>query len=238
MFSSHVANELKYYVYRLIDPRNGETFYIGKGIGSRVFAHIKGEADANDDALSEKLIRIRQTRLDGFEVAHVIHRHGLDEKEAYEVEAALIDAFPEVTNQVGGRYSDERGLMHAQQIIERYEAEEAEFLHKALLISINKSAIEQEDIYAAVSFAWKIDPNKAAAAEFIMAEQQGVIVGVFTADKWLPATPENFPGREEYKEGRWGFIGRPAPEEIQTHYLRKRTPKRKRGAATPIRYVG
>ena len=30
-FPSEVADKLKWYVYRLIDPRNGETFYVGKG---------------------------------------------------------------------------------------------------------------------------------------------------------------------------------------------------------------
>lgn len=31
----------KYYVYRLIDPRTYETFYVGKGCGDRVFQHTK-----------------------------------------------------------------------------------------------------------------------------------------------------------------------------------------------------
>ena len=30
-FSEAVCHELGNYVYRLIDPRNGETFYVGKG---------------------------------------------------------------------------------------------------------------------------------------------------------------------------------------------------------------
>jgi hypothetical protein len=36
-FPPGVAAKLKYYVYRLIDPRNGETFYVGKGKEDRVF---------------------------------------------------------------------------------------------------------------------------------------------------------------------------------------------------------
>jgi hypothetical protein len=35
-FPPEVIDRLKWYVYRLVDPRNGETFYVGKGKGNRV----------------------------------------------------------------------------------------------------------------------------------------------------------------------------------------------------------
>jgi hypothetical protein len=89
-FPPDVAEKLKTYVYRLIDPRNGETFYVGKGQGNRVFAHIRAEQkDLDGDVLDNKLRRIREIRIAGFEVAHVIHRHGMDERTAFEVEAGL-----------------------------------------------------------------------------------------------------------------------------------------------------
>jgi hypothetical protein len=112
-------------VYRLLDPRNGETFYVGKGIGDRVFAHSRAEIQG--DELGEKLKRIREIRLAGFEVAHVIHRHGLDDRTAFEVESALIDAYPGLANAVGGLGGGDRGAMHAKEIIARYCAEEAVF---------------------------------------------------------------------------------------------------------------
>ena len=40
-FSPEVCREIGYYVYRLVDPRNGQTFYVGKGKNNRVFAHAK-----------------------------------------------------------------------------------------------------------------------------------------------------------------------------------------------------
>ncbi|MGB8314392.1 MAG: hypothetical protein WCE69_07875 [Aestuariivirga sp.] len=182
-FSDEVASKLGYYVYRLIDPRYGETFYVGKGKGNRMFSHVRDEAGNDSDDLSDKLSRIRQIRVAGFEVAHVIHRLGMTEEQAFEVEAALIDAYPEVANEASGKASDERGLMHANQILEKYEANEAEFKHRALLITINRTATERESIYAAVRYAWKLDPSKAARAEVVLAVRQGMIVGVFVAEK-------------------------------------------------------
>jgi uncharacterized protein len=239
MFSKSVADELKHYVYRLIDPRNGETFYVGKGTGNRVFNHVKGELGAGEDMLTEKLLRIREIRVSGFEVAHVIHRHGMDQSTALEVEAALLDAYPEATNLISGRASDVRGLMHSKQIIERYEAKPARFQHKAILITINRSATERESIYAAVRYCWKLDPKKAAEAEVVLAVQQGLIIGVFIPEKWLAATTDNFPGTPADLPGRLGFIGKEAPENIAKLYLRRRVPEemRKRGAANPVRYV-
>ena len=47
-FSAGVDEKIGNYVYRLIDPRNGETFYVGKGKGNRIFSH----ANAIDKDLS------------------------------------------------------------------------------------------------------------------------------------------------------------------------------------------
>lgn len=238
-FSANICEKLQFYVYRLIDPRNGETFYVGKGKDNRVFMHVEGELGKDVDALTEKLQKIREIRLDGFEVAHVIHRHGMNEQTAFEVEAALIDAYPEASNLVGGRATDERGVMHSKQVVERYEAEEAVFEHKAILININRSATERGSIYEAVRYAWKLDPTRAKRAEVILAVSQGLIVGVFIADEWLNATAENFPANSSDWKGRWGFVGHQAPDEIANLYLRHRIPQemRKQGAANPVKYT-
>src|SRR2546421_9011254 len=101
-FAPDVSRRLKTYVYRLIDPRNGETCDVGKGRGNRVFAHIRAEQGLLEgDELDNKLKRIREIRLAGLEVGHVIHRHAMDEATAFEVEAALMDAYPGLTNIAG-----------------------------------------------------------------------------------------------------------------------------------------
>ncbi len=235
-----VAEQLRWYVYRLIDPRNGETFYVGKGKGDRVFAHARAETIEGDE-LDNKMKRIWEIRNAGFEVLHVIHRHGLDEKTALEVEAALIDAYPGLTNIVGGSGSNDFGVMHAHEIVARYAASEAVFKHTALLISVNRSAVDRS-LYDAVRYAWKINPSNAKKAEVILATQQGMIKGAFVAHQWLPACAENFPERwreDDGSEGRFGFVGEEAPEAIKRLYVGKRVPAefRKRGAAFPVKYV-
>jgi hypothetical protein len=116
-FPPEVFEKLGTYVYRLFDPRNGETFYVGKGKGNRVFAHVHNElAKAESDELSDKLRQIREIHQAGFPVGHVIHRHGMDDATAFEVEAALIDAYPGLTNIMNGAGSNVFGVGHAQEI--------------------------------------------------------------------------------------------------------------------------
>jgi hypothetical protein len=159
-FSTEVIAELKYYVYRLIDPRNGETFYVGKGKGNRVFQHMKGALAGDDaDEVNDKLQTIREIHNAGLDVIHVIHRHGMDEENAFEVEASLIDAYPCVTNIQGGTGSNDFGPMNAKEIIDKYAAEEAVFHHKCLMITINRTASER-GIYSATRYAWKISKTK------------------------------------------------------------------------------
>jgi hypothetical protein len=83
--------------------------------------------------------------------------------------------------------------MHAKEIIGRYSAEPAVFRHRALLISVNRSATERT-LYDATRYAWKISRRKAQQAEVILANRQGLIVSAFVADAWLDATGVNFPG--------------------------------------------
>lgn len=236
-FPSDVSDKLKTYVYRLIDPRNGETFYVGKGKGNRVFSHIQAELDLEGDDLDNKLKRIREIRLAGFEVAHVIHRHGMEPETALHVEAALIDAYPGLTNLIEGTGGGDFGVMHAMEIIRRYRAEVAEFRHRALLITINRTAAERSPYHAA-RYAWKIDIRKAKKAEVVLAVVQGLIVGAFVATEWLEATPANFPGLGDGVPGRFGFVGTEAPEFLRALYVGKRLPDefRKAGAANPIKY--
>ena len=225
---------LGFYVYRLVDPRNGETFYVGKGKGNRVFQHIQEQIDSDNP--EDKLKVIRDIKHAGLEVGHIIHRHGMEEKVAFEVEAALIDAYPGLTNIQGGVDSAARGSMHASEFIRQFEAKAAHFRHRVMMVNFSRSNLEMS-AYEAIRFAWKASISKARKAELVLGVDRGVIHEVFVPVKWLEATDANFPGRETVA-GRIGFEGVEAEQKVKNLYVGHRIPDefRKRGAANPIRY--
>lgn len=100
-----------YYVYGLIDPRNKEIFYIGKGTKNRVFEHEK-ESLGSPDSEKLKLKTISEIKNAGLEVEKIIINSNLTEEEAFAAEASLINAFNYVsdaglTNIVAGHHSAE-----------------------------------------------------------------------------------------------------------------------------------
>ncbi len=236
-FPSEVIEELGYYVYRLIDPRNGSTFYVGKGKGNRLFAHINDALGKEGDNQSDKLDTIRKIKDSFFEVAHVVHRHGMTEKEAMHVEAALINAYPGLTNIQGGRGNHDFGAMHAEEILRKYLAEDAVFNHKVMLIKLNEMH-RNRPLYDQVRYSWRVNKARAERADYILAVRNGIIRGVFVADKWMRATKENFPEFVETPK-RHGFVGKKADREALDLYMGKRVPGeyRRRGMASSFLYT-
>lgn len=241
MFSPEVIEQLQYYVYRLIDPRTGQTFYVGKGKGNRVFAHVNdalkeydGESfeDDNEDDVSSKIQQIRDIRNAGLEVIHIIQRYGLTEKEAFEVEAALIDAYGELTNIQSGHASD-RGVNNAEVLQRELSYEEyIEPDFRYLIIKINDRVLQERDnnIYETVRSAWKVNLSKVEKYKYCLAVKNGVVCNVYYITEWQPDHRE--------RSGRYEFIGEEAEEEIRKIFVNKRIPAkyRKKGMASPVLY--
>ena len=91
MYEAELRAELRtpparYYVYGLVDPRDGRTFYVGKGTGLRALAHGKRQADAN----AAKLALIDEIEADGLSLQYKILGWFSRERRALEVERDLI----------------------------------------------------------------------------------------------------------------------------------------------------
>lgn len=176
-------------MYRLIDPRNGETFYVGKGKNDRLFEHVKElKLEKGQDEESAKLKRIRAIRAEGFEVGHIIHRHGMEDRVAGEVEKALLDAYPGLTNVAR---DPEFGVAHVAQLNIRYVARPLVVKHEVMVIYIS-GEMENLGVYDAARYAWFVR-KKRAEGRLVLAEDRGVVVGVFKPVEWIPASKENFP---------------------------------------------
>ena len=80
-----------YYVYYLIDPRNNQPFYIGKGSGERLYAHVY-EAKGPEAKWKNRLKcqRINSIIKSGQSVKYEKVAEEMLESEAYNLEAALI----------------------------------------------------------------------------------------------------------------------------------------------------
>lgn len=164
-FTRTVYEQIGNYVYRLVDPRNGETFYVGRGVGNRAFSHGKAAEKGADRPVPNRIRQIRKESLDGQKLMEIvlIHRHGLSVREAKQVEAALIDAYPGLENLVRGERPEgeaddtvgkaERptrstnktafgdfGVASWQQVQKRYTAKQADFdAYSVMLIGITSS---------------------------------------------------------------------------------------------------
>lgn len=238
MFDNKTSEYLEYYVYALIHPTTDKPFYIGKGIGNRVFNHKHCALNTEDSSL--KLDIIREITSSNLEVKHIVIRHGLTEKEAFEVEASLIDLGNyigfDLSNIMDGHYAENRGLMTSDEIIRRYNAKPLEaLLHPAIIININKKysrGNSSEDIYLATKQAWVVGEQKRNITKFALSEYAGIIIEVFEIKEWYNVVTE-----DNKRNNRWGFNGVVASDEVRNLYINKSIAHtKKKGAANPIKY--
>lgn len=239
-FPPGVSERLGWYVYRLIDPRNGETFYVGKGIGDRIFEHARGvrvDGDEREGDGDLKLRRIRAILAQGMEVLHVVHHHGIESEEfAYRIETAVMDCFPGLSNLAAGHGASEFGVRHVEQIVDQYAAPELVPLEPLIAISIGRSSAERS-IYDAVRGVWRIELKRAVQHKLVLAVSGGLVRGVFRPQQWRPGLREHFSFLDEDAANRFGFVGTVAEESAQAHYLNKRMPEGKGHRQNPIRFL-
>jgi hypothetical protein len=251
-FSNKTAEALGYYVYRLIDPRDGQTFYVGKGKNDRVFAHaaqqleISNDPDIDEDEINLKFQTISEIRSSGLDVIHVIHRHGMDEKTAFEVEAALMDAYAGLSNIAGGHGNSLRGCAHVVELEQQYNAEPAPVDERFIAINVSRSIEEVGgDYYKAVRWQWKISEWRRKMGAPVVAYTNGIIRAVFEIanDGWLPADRPEFNGLQMIRHsdadpGRWGFVSHHTSSSLTNRYLGKRLPDGVRSYGSPLLFLG
>jgi uncharacterized protein len=237
-FSEKTVEAIKYYIYALLDPRDNKIFYIGKGKGNRVFAHLNGALDNPES--SDKLNLIREIISTGDSVKHYIIRHGIeDERKAFEIESTIIDLLTyddykhlsNITNKVAGHHTWDRGIKRVNEIEQLYAGEqidERKVYHNLLLININFSYRPDISLYEATRKNWKLSMTKARNVDYVCSEYRGIIRAVFKPHTWHNTVGE----KRIYFEGEEVF-----DKDITDLYLNKAYALKKKGAANPVRYL-
>lgn len=230
-FSQAVCEKIGYYVYSLTKP-NGKIFYVGKGARNRVFQHAKGITEKN--AQSEKINTIKRILRKGKNIKYTIIRHGLTEKEAFEVESAFIDhiGLSGLINEVKGHDSEDRGEMSVEEIIAIYDAGKAKINNPVMLININRlfrRNMTPQELYNATRSSWKLGKRR-YKVKYALPTYRGIVREVYEIKSWHPKKTKSGP--------RWEFKGKIVQEKIRKKYLSKTINSYfKLGAQYPIKYI-
>lgn len=197
-FSNKVIEELGYYVYSLVDPRDGKIFYIGKGQGNRVFQHSEAALQENGESL--KLVLIREIIASGRRVVHYILRHNLSEKEAFQIESVLIDllTYPKfniesvLTNIVSGYHQWDEGIKAVEEISAIYDCETIKVNpdDRLLLVSLNQSyndakakgVYKRPDIYEKTRKYWPMAKSRADSIDYVLGVYHGIVRAVIKVE--------------------------------------------------------
>ncbi|MCM3325043.1 LEM-3-like GIY-YIG domain-containing protein [Cytobacillus kochii] len=237
-FSKEVINKLKYYVYIYSDPETGEIFYVGKGIGNRVFSHL---TDSEDTEKSHFIKRILDS---GKEPKIEILTHGLeDDHTALKVEAAIIDLIgkEKLTNRVRGWQSGVFGRVEVNQLISHYEREQVNIDEPAIIIRLSRIFrydMTDIELYDATRGGWRIG-NDREKAKYAFAVFDGIVHEVYKVIAWFQAgSTFNTRGSLDNEITRWEFVGQKAEESIRSKYIKKSVEHYlPRSAQNPIKYV-
>lgn len=241
--SNSVIEKLKYYVYILIDPRDDKVFYIWKWKWNRIYSHLNWAIKW--DKPSDKINQILEILHLGHQIKHYIVRHWLSEKEALEVEGALIDYHwkNNLTNQMLWHNSNERWIMDMTEVNINYDAKEVNIKDNVILININNLYyfwIWEKDLYEATRKSWVLNPDRANKADFAFTHYHWIIREVYNINYWYKSEEFKNVNETEWKvtNRRYEFKGKIASENIREKYLHKSIKKYfKQGSQNPIKYV-
>ncbi len=215
---------LGWYVYLLVDPREGQVFYVGKGQGNRAYAHAADATESVDhpELQTAKHERILALHAAGDEVDVQVLRHAIDsEKQAYEVESAAIDLVNRLQpghllNVVLGHHHAQDGLMAADQIETLYAAPlSPEPDVPILLVSLNQvwtPTIGTKDLRRLTTQWWRAGGVAYRKPVYIMGVHHDAVRSVYRIAGWYRQQNVDVPAGESLRSDRWRFEVDDAPE--------------------------
>lgn len=244
-FSQKVIDVLGFYVYTLKDPRCGSVFYVGKGIGNRIFKHSNLEFDE-----SLKVERIKEIEASGFQVKREIIHFGLTEWEALSAETTLINylGLSNLTNKIRGKRNQSYETYSVEELENMYGADKVEVNHKVIVFKLNQEwhrQISDKELYEVTRGYWRLNMKRALGAQYVFATYKGLIKAVYKPDKWIKVTGNKdtlieAPRVNQYDPKRLNrvyFVVEKAVREIEEIYLNKDISDYIKNTQNPVLYI-
>jgi hypothetical protein len=233
-FSQSTIEKLDYYVYFLEDSRDNKIFYIWKWKWNRVFSHLKWAIMWDKE--NNKIKIINNILSEWLIPNHKIIRHWLTEKEALEVESALIDFYwiNNLTNIVLWHYSHDRWLMDINEIFINYESKKIIIEDDLIAININNLYyfwITEFELYEATRKSWRLNLSRAEWIKYVLSVFKWIVREVYEINNWEFSKKLNWYNRYKFN---WVI----AKDEIRKKYIHKDVSEYfSKWSQNPIKYI-
>jgi len=235
MERQEIFDALGYYVYALVNPRDKQIFYVGKGKNDRVLQHAQGIIDTKkDEEDTEKIALIKEILTEGKKVEYYILRHGLTEDMAFTVESTVIDLLTyqdfktqdigHLSNIQSGYAQSSFGIKTLDEIKEYYGAEEYDLEPKVkeginfIAIKLNSNRLHNEyegNLFKQTSFCWRVSLDRANKCHYVLALVNGIVRAIFPChNAWRHTIEDEIDPKYPQDRNRHCF-GRIEPQDPQ-----------------------
>lgn len=124
------------------------------------------------------------------------------------------------------------------------EISRQDIIHNIAIIKINNSyreGMSELELYDITRGCWKRKLESVNVVEYVLSVAFGEVKEVYKVDSWVPASElnrETIPFDAEIEDGRIGFHGKVADEEIRQKYINKSVAGLfKQGEADPVKVI-
>lgn len=181
------------YVYALRDPRDRKIFYVGQGVGDRVFQHFNEAEDyyRKNKISSSKVIRILDIWNQNEDVEWIIIAYQLTDDQANKVESSSYDILSESPN--GPPLNDVKppySTIQTSDQISQFSAESInpdKFYKRVFLFPIANALADGKSTYDATRGDWYIKESYQQTPAYAMGIKDYISVGAFQVDRWEQA---------------------------------------------------